>query len=50
MPQMSPIWWMFLMMVFLSAVMMSMLLIYFMPTSKYLMSKNINNFSMNWKW
>nr|YP_010363437.1 ATP synthase F0 subunit 8 [Atkinsoniella aurantiaca]UNZ12538.1 ATP synthase F0 subunit 8 [Atkinsoniella aurantiaca] len=50
MPQMAPMWWTFLMIMFVSTFMLMMSMLYFniMSKSMPMMNKKINQ--MNWKW
>nr|YP_011036761.1 ATP synthase F0 subunit 8 [Conlopa bredoni]WRK21430.1 ATP synthase F0 subunit 8 [Conlopa bredoni] len=48
MPQMSPIWWMVLMLMFNMTMMTSMIKLYFNTQAKLKLKKNINFKKMNW--
>nr|QHV34323.1 ATP synthase F0 subunit 8 [Gessius sp. 'rufidorsus'] len=49
MPQMSPMWWMTLMLLFIFTLYMTMSMLYF-NKKFYFKNKNIKKMMMNWKW
>nr|QZZ18370.1 ATP synthase F0 subunit 8 [Yangisunda tiani] len=50
MPQMSPMWWTFLMMMFIITMLMSMCMVYF-NYNKYLeMKTSSKKMNLNWTW
>nr|ATC73049.1 ATP synthase F0 subunit 8 [Cuerna sp. EMHAU-2015-Zz052311] len=50
MPQMAPIWWTLMMILFIFTLFMMMTLIYFNNMNKYTKMKKIFTSQMNWKW
>nr|WRK21495.1 ATP synthase F0 subunit 8 [Nionia sp.] len=50
MPQMSPMWWMTLMFVFLCSYLIMMTKIYWMKSSSLKSSHSTMKYFMNWKW
>nr|UFK32278.1 ATP synthase F0 subunit 8 [Eurhadina fusca] len=50
MPQMAPMWWTFLMLIYLSTMIMCMQALYFNSNKKFnkLSTKNMKNY--NWMW
>nr|WRQ18267.1 ATP synthase F0 subunit 8 [Onukigallia onukii] len=50
MPQMAPMWWTFLMLIFNLTFMLMMVTNYFNLKPKNMMVNKNMNLSMNWKW
>nr|YP_010952934.1 ATP synthase F0 subunit 8 [Empoascanara alami]YP_010952973.1 ATP synthase F0 subunit 8 [Empoascanara hongkongica]QJT42832.1 ATP synthase F0 subunit 8 [Empoascanara dwalata]WMQ52377.1 ATP synthase F0 subunit 8 [Empoascanara alami]WMQ52416.1 ATP synthase F0 subunit 8 [Empoascanara hongkongica] len=50
MPQMSPMWWTFLMIMFILSFIMIMSMLYFDYKKKIDFKINLNLTKMNWKW
>nr|YP_010835914.1 ATP synthase F0 subunit 8 [Apphia sp. 1 SJ-2023a]WGC89433.1 ATP synthase F0 subunit 8 [Apphia sp. 1 SJ-2023a] len=50
MPQMSPMWWMYMMLIFIMCLMMMNSLIYFNYLKSSTKMKTFKNFDFNWKW
>nr|YP_010610905.1 ATP synthase F0 subunit 8 [Seasogonia rosea]WAP91739.1 ATP synthase F0 subunit 8 [Seasogonia rosea] len=50
MPQMSPMWWMSLMLFFILSIMLMMSLLYFLPLNKSFHHKHSNFKLLIWKW
>nr|ATG83178.1 ATP synthase F0 subunit 8 [Tricentrus sp. EMHAU-15062504] len=50
MPQMSPMWWMTLMLMFNFMVMLSISMTYFNYKVSIVMMTKINKMNLNWKW
>nr|ATC73036.1 ATP synthase F0 subunit 8 [Graphocephala sp. EMHAU-2015-Zz052315] len=50
MPQMAPMWWTFLMIMFIMSMIMMMTNMYFNTLNKLMKKKEINTNQMNWKW
>nr|YP_010610801.1 ATP synthase F0 subunit 8 [Stenatkina angustata]YP_010610814.1 ATP synthase F0 subunit 8 [Paratkina nigrifasciana]WAP91622.1 ATP synthase F0 subunit 8 [Stenatkina angustata]WAP91635.1 ATP synthase F0 subunit 8 [Paratkina nigrifasciana] len=49
MPQMSPMWWTFLMLIFISLFLLLMSMMYFYVKVKYMKKNKINSKMYNWK-
>nr|YP_010444567.1 ATP synthase F0 subunit 8 [Antialcidas floripennae]UTI38477.1 ATP synthase F0 subunit 8 [Antialcidas floripennae] len=50
MPQMSPMWWMSLMIMFNSMVMLSITMTYFNYKTSVMLAPTKKNIKMTWKW
>nr|YP_011036709.1 ATP synthase F0 subunit 8 [Xestocephalus iguchii]WRK21313.1 ATP synthase F0 subunit 8 [Xestocephalus iguchii] len=50
MPQMSPMWWMFMMTTIMTLMMMTNSIMYFYTMTNKLKTNKMNKTTMNWKW
>nr|YP_010583107.1 ATP synthase F0 subunit 8 [Opamata lipcowa]UGN61553.1 ATP synthase F0 subunit 8 [Opamata lipcowa] len=50
MPQMSPMWWTSLMVMFITSIMICMYILYFNYTNKMTANKKYLHKNMNWTW
>nr|UGK73246.1 ATP synthase F0 subunit 8 [Atkinsoniella heiyuana] len=50
MPQMAPMWWTLLMILFMMSMIMMMTSMYFNTLNKLMEKKEIYTSQMNWKW